>query len=147
MFAGRTARPPHHVVDVNRTQADGDLVLEVEPLAEKWRAFGWWAHEFDGNDIEALCGLRPRSRGRRPPKAIVSHHARPGVPTSAKERTISSASATTNGSGRDELEDPDERPARAHVDAAEKSGPFGQAILAIGERRTESSRCRPMSRG
>ena len=24
-----------NVIDVNRTQADGDLVIEVEPLAEK----------------------------------------------------------------------------------------------------------------
>lgn len=55
MFAG------HHrldrlinIVDVNRTQADGDLALEVEPLAEKFRTFGWWATDVNGNDIEAL---------------------------------------------------------------------------------------------
>ena len=32
-----------NVIDVNRTQADGALVLEIEPLVDKWRAFGWWA--------------------------------------------------------------------------------------------------------
>ncbi len=62
------------VIDVNRTQADGDLVLEVEPLADKWRAFGWWADEVNGNDIAQLLGAFERAQdvsGR--PKAIVCH--------------------------------------------------------------------------
>jgi transketolase len=44
------------LIDVNRTQADGDLgaVLEVEPVVEKLRAFGWWATDVDGNDVEAV---------------------------------------------------------------------------------------------
>ncbi len=61
-----------NVIDVNRVQADGDLVLEIEPHAEKWRAFGWWVDEVDGNDIAALLGAFDRARevtGR--PKAVV----------------------------------------------------------------------------
>jgi transketolase len=44
------------LIDLNRTQADGDLgtVLEVEPLAAKWRAFGWRVQEVDGNDLAAV---------------------------------------------------------------------------------------------
>jgi transketolase len=44
------------LIDLNRTQADGDLgaVLEVEPLAAKWRAFGWQVQEVDGNDLVAV---------------------------------------------------------------------------------------------
>ena len=42
------------IVDVNRTQADGELVLEVEPVADKFRAFGWWATRIDGNDPQAI---------------------------------------------------------------------------------------------
>jgi transketolase len=60
------------VVDVNRTQADGDLVLEVEPLVDKWRSFGWWATVVDGNDVGAL--LEAFDKGRAitdAPKAIV----------------------------------------------------------------------------
>ena len=55
MFAGaeRLANLVN-VVDVNRTQADGDLVLEIEPVVEKFRSFGWWADEADGNDLESL---------------------------------------------------------------------------------------------
>jgi transketolase len=50
------------VIDVNQTQADGDLVLEIEPLAEKWRAFGWWAEECDGNDVGSLLQAFERAR-------------------------------------------------------------------------------------
>jgi transketolase len=60
------------VVDVNRTQADGDLVVEVEPLAEKFRSFGWWADEADGNDVEQLLAIFDRARAVTDvPKAIV----------------------------------------------------------------------------
>ena len=52
------------VVDVNGLQADGPTpgVLQVEPITDKWQAFGWHAVRVDGNDIEALVtafdGLR-----------------------------------------------------------------------------------------
>lgn len=44
------------LIDVNRTQADGDLggILEIEPLAEKWAAFGWQVASVDGNDPDAV---------------------------------------------------------------------------------------------
>jgi transketolase len=61
-----------NVVDVNRTQADGDLVVEVEPLAEKYRAFGWWAADVDGNDVGSLLDLFEEARTVTDlPKAIV----------------------------------------------------------------------------
>jgi transketolase len=52
-----------NVVDVNRTQADGDLVLEVEPVVEKFRSFGWWTDEADGNDLESLLTGFEHARG------------------------------------------------------------------------------------
>ena len=61
-----------NVIDVNRVQADGDLVLEIEPHAEKWSAFGWWVHEVDGNDVAALVEAFDRARDvTGVPKAIV----------------------------------------------------------------------------
>jgi transketolase len=61
-----------NVIDVNRVQADGDLVLEIEPLAEKWRAFGWWVDEANGNDIVELLAAFGRARVVSDlPKAIV----------------------------------------------------------------------------
>lgn len=44
------------IVDYNRLQLDGPVseILELEPLADKWRAFGWHTLEVDGHDIPAL---------------------------------------------------------------------------------------------
>jgi transketolase len=62
------------LVDVNRTQADGDLVVEVEPVAEKFRAFGWWAEDVDGHDLTALDGVLDRARAVTDrPQALVCH--------------------------------------------------------------------------
>ncbi len=32
-------------------------VINIEPLADKWRAFGWEVHHVDGHDVEALTTL------------------------------------------------------------------------------------------
>lgn len=42
------------LIDCNGIQADGAIVLDMEPVADKWRAFGWQTQEIDGNDMEAL---------------------------------------------------------------------------------------------
>ena len=64
-----------HVValnDCNGIQADGGIVLNMEPVAAKWRAFGWDTVEIDGNDMEAIAGALRASRERNGrPKAIV----------------------------------------------------------------------------
>jgi transketolase len=41
-------------VDCNGIQADGPIVLRMEPIAEKWRAFGWEVRDIDGNDVSAI---------------------------------------------------------------------------------------------
>jgi transketolase len=47
------------IVDRNGHSLDGrvDEVTGIEPLAEKWRAFGWETHEVDGHDPGALLTL------------------------------------------------------------------------------------------
>ena len=47
------------IVDRNGFQLDGkvDDIMAIEPLDEKWRAFGWEVHEVDGHDIVALTSL------------------------------------------------------------------------------------------
>jgi transketolase len=44
------------IVDVNNQQADGPStqVMNFEPLADKWTAFGWFTQRVDGNDLDAL---------------------------------------------------------------------------------------------
>lgn len=50
------------IIDRNGYQLDGkvDDVAAVEPLDEKWRAFGWEVHEVDGHDVVALANLLRR---------------------------------------------------------------------------------------
>ena len=89
------------IVDRNGIQQGGttESILSLEPLAEKFRAFGWAVRETDGHDCEGLLRLLesvPFERGR--PNCIVAkttkgkgvsfmenkaewHH---GVPTNAQ---------------------------------------------------------------
>ena len=50
------------LIDCNGIQADGPLVLDMEPVADKWRAFGWETQEIDGNDMEAVVGALEAAR-------------------------------------------------------------------------------------
>jgi transketolase len=66
------------IVDRNGYQLDGkvDDVMAIEPLADKWRAFGWEVHEVDGHDIVALTSLLRRvkaDRNRERPCCIIAH--------------------------------------------------------------------------
>jgi transketolase len=60
------------LVDCNGIQADGPIVVNIEPVADKWRAFGWDTIEIDGNDMAAVVGaLMWARRANGKPKAIV----------------------------------------------------------------------------
>ena len=66
------------IVDRNQYSLDGRVedVVSVEPLVEKWEAFGWETHEVDGHDVEALLGkLRSvrRDEDRQRPAVIIAH--------------------------------------------------------------------------
>jgi len=64
------------IIDRNRLQ-QGDTVANtvgLEPLADKWRAFGWAVREADGHDHEALLDLfaeLPFEPGR--PSCLIAH--------------------------------------------------------------------------
>jgi transketolase len=54
---------PHHkldnlivIVDYNKIQSLGIVkdVIDLEPFADKWRAFGWAVRELDGHDLQAV---------------------------------------------------------------------------------------------
>jgi transketolase len=55
------------VLDRNNSQVDGptDTVTTLEPVVDKWRAFGWAAAEVDGHDVVAI-GEALRSLGKDP---------------------------------------------------------------------------------
>jgi len=52
------------IIDRNGFQLDGEVdeVMGIEPLADKWRAFGWEVHEVDGHDVASLTALLRKVR-------------------------------------------------------------------------------------
>lgn len=64
------------IVDYNRIQLDGFVkdIMEIEPLVDKWRAFGWHTLECDGHDIpqvQAALAEAAATKGR--PTVIIAH--------------------------------------------------------------------------
>jgi transketolase len=62
------------LIDYNKIQSFGSVkdVLDLEPLADKWRSFGWTVIEIDGHDHAAIkAALHADHAGR--PKAILAH--------------------------------------------------------------------------
>ena len=72
------------VIDYNKLQSDNtnDAIMRLEPLADKWRAFGWAVTEIDGHDIPAILEAFRRAgatSGR--PAVIIAHTVKgKGVP-------------------------------------------------------------------
>ncbi|MDQ3820061.1 MAG: transketolase [Acidobacteriota bacterium] len=74
---------PHHgldnltaIVDYNKIQSFGSVrdVLGLEPMADKWRAFGWAVREIDGHDYEQIVDALthvPMEAGK--PTVLIAH--------------------------------------------------------------------------
>ena len=61
------------IVDLNGQQAlgDTDRVLSLDPLADRWRAFGWDVREVDGHDLDALDRTLGRFAASTGPPLVV----------------------------------------------------------------------------
>lgn len=63
------------IVDVNGQQALGHTkdVLDLDPLGDRWRAFGWQVHEVDGHDrgqlVQTVAGL---DTAQGPPNVLLA---------------------------------------------------------------------------
>jgi transketolase len=64
------------IVDYNRIQLDGFVkdILDLEPLADKWKSFGWHVIEIDGHDISALQKAFSEAAGvKGKPTCVLAH--------------------------------------------------------------------------
>lgn len=64
------------LIDYNKLQSDNnnDTIMRLEPLAAKWRAFGWDVAEIDGHDhAQILAQLRTASLTSEKPFVIIAH--------------------------------------------------------------------------
>jgi len=61
-------------IDCNNQQADGPpkQIMNIEPIDQKWQAFGWDTQRVNGNDIHAITDAIARAKGTTgQPHAIV----------------------------------------------------------------------------
>lgn len=64
------------IVDHNKLQAMDELnnIIGMQPLAEKWKAFGWDIIEVDGHDVYKLVEVLGEERERDAlPKLVIAH--------------------------------------------------------------------------
>ncbi len=64
------------IVDYNKIQSLGTVkeVMDLDPFADKWRAFGWAVREIDGHNldqVEEALSTVPYERGR--PSCVIAH--------------------------------------------------------------------------
>jgi transketolase len=64
------------IIDYNKLQSDdrNEAIMGLEPLAQKWRAFGWHTLEISGHDIAAIRASLGEARAITwRPTAIIAH--------------------------------------------------------------------------
>ena len=64
------------ILDRNRLQIDGHTadVMSIEPIADKWKAFGWHTQEVDGHSIpELLAAFQETEKVKDRPSMIIAH--------------------------------------------------------------------------
>ena len=64
------------IIDYNKLQLDGptEEVMPLEPLADKWKAFGWNVSETDGHNITQILSAIERAQSSKDkPSVIIAH--------------------------------------------------------------------------
>ncbi|HJX39207.1 MAG TPA: transketolase [Anaerolineae bacterium] len=78
------------ILDRNRQQIDGWTkdVMSLEPLADKWRAFGWHVLEIDGHDMEAILNALSSCQEVKGQPSIIIAHTTKGKGASLMEENL-----------------------------------------------------------
>lgn len=64
------------IVDRNMLQLDGPTaqIMSIEPLADKWKAFGWHVTEIDGHSFKEILNVLQKSKEMKgKPNVIIAH--------------------------------------------------------------------------
>ncbi|MGI6368690.1 MAG: transketolase [Anaerolineae bacterium] len=62
------------ILDRNRIQNDDfvERIMPIEPVADKWKAFGWAVHEIDGHDMAAIVDALEGTKSASGPTLILA---------------------------------------------------------------------------
>lgn len=63
------------IVDYNKLQSDdfNENICALEPLAERWRSFGWRVNEVDGHDLAELRSALQSESQQEMPHIVIAH--------------------------------------------------------------------------
>lgn len=75
------------IVDRNHIQIDGNTedIMPLEPLANKWRAFGWNVIDLDGHNIQAILNEFNQAKRYQNGPTVLLAHTTPGKGVSFME--------------------------------------------------------------
>lgn len=78
------------ILDYNKFQIDGEVkeVMGIEPLAQKWRAFGWNVLEIDGHNLHEILDAFDIFRTVREKPTIIIAHTVKGKGVSFMENVV-----------------------------------------------------------
>lgn len=78
------------IVDANGIQQDGMVrdIMNIEPLVEKWQAFGWEAREIDGHDLNEVINAYHWASGVQTGPAVIIARTVKGRGVSFMEHTF-----------------------------------------------------------
>ncbi len=76
------------IVDRNNIQIDGftEDVMPLEPLPEKWAAFGWHVQEIDGHDMQSINNAINEAKAMFSKPSVIIAHTIPGRGVEFAER-------------------------------------------------------------
>jgi transketolase len=91
------------IVDRNGLQIDGptERVMSLEPLAEKWKSFGWNVIQTDGNDMRRVLGSLADAKAHKGGPSVIIAKTVKGKGVSFMENNVAFHGKSTN---RDETE-------------------------------------------
>jgi transketolase len=78
------------IVDHNKQQIDGwnYQIMNLEPLGEKWKSFGWEVIEIDGHDFESILTALEKAKSVKGKPAVIIAHTIKGKGVSFMENNL-----------------------------------------------------------
>lgn len=79
------------IVDCNRLQLSGWTrdIMNLEPFAQKWQAFGWHTIEIDGHDFDGILAALQECQNMKAKPTVVIAHTTKGKGVSFMENNVS----------------------------------------------------------
>jgi len=77
-------------LDRNMLQLDGptEKIMSIEPLADKWKAFGWHVQEIDGHNMREIMVATEHAKSSHGKPSVIIYHTVKGKGVSFMEGTV-----------------------------------------------------------